>query len=158
VLASLIENSRLTCELLLQIATGLDAIDEPRMAMDVARKATQNDPLVGQGYYDMGFYAARSSHSPRIVESLARKALSLEPENMGFRLGLASFLVKNGKPSEAFDVVQSLSNDQIEQVHCRCCLERIVDLFESAGDFRRAILCRQQLLNLELRNVEPDCD
>jgi tetratricopeptide (TPR) repeat protein len=155
VLVSLVDDSRLTCELLLQVATGLDAVDEPRIAMDVARKATQKDPLDGQGYYDMGFYAARAGHPPRIVESLARKALSLEPDNVGFRLGLASFLVKHGKSSDALEVVQNMT---IERIHCRCCLERIVDLFESPGDFRRAVLCRQQLLNLELRNVDPDCE
>jgi tetratricopeptide (TPR) repeat protein len=158
VLMSLIEDSRLNCELLLQVATGLDAVDSPQLAMAACRYATQRDPHVAQVYYDMGFYAARCGQPPRIVESLARKALSLDPKNVGYRLGLASFLVKAGQTSDALEIVRGFTTDEIERVHCRCCLERVVDLLETAGEYRRAVVCRQRLLHLELQGTEPDCD
>jgi tetratricopeptide (TPR) repeat protein len=156
-LTPLVEDPRMTSELLLQIATGLDASDDPRLAMKAARKAAERDPFLGQAYYDMGYYSARCGQSPRIVETLARKALSLEPDNLGFQLGLVSFLLKAGRDEEAYDIVSGLTNEQIERVHCRCCLERVVDLFENRGDYRRAILCRQQILQLELNNTDSDC-
>jgi len=156
-LAPLISEPRMTPELLLQIATGLDAADDPRRAMAAARTATERDPFFAQGFYDMGYYAARCGHPPRIVESLARRALSLEPQNLGYRLGLVSFLLKARREDEAYGLVSRLTNEQIEMVHCRCCLERVVQMFESRGDYRRAVVGRQQMLKLELDNIDSDC-
>jgi len=156
-LSPLITDSRMSPELLLQIATGLDAADDPRLALAAARRATERDPYLAQGYYDMGYYAARSGHPPRIVEFLARRALSLEPHHLGYRLGLVTFLLKGNRPDEAYGLVSKLTNEEIEQVRCRCCLERVVEMFEVRGDYRRAILGRQQILRLELNKVDSDC-
>lgn len=149
-LVALIVDESLSIALLLQVATALDAIDHPAWALRACRVASERDPHHPQAYFDMGYYATRCGHPPHLAESLARKAVSLAPDNACYRVGLASLLMKQGRAREAHAVVQHLSDDQIERIDCRCCLERIVNLFESAADFRRAVLCRQRLMTLEI--------
>jgi tetratricopeptide (TPR) repeat protein len=147
----------LGASLLLQVATGLDSLDQPALAMQGARTASQLDPQMGQTFYDMGYYAARCGIPPEYTESLARRAISLDPDNVQFRVGLISHLVRNGRPGDAYPVVSRLSNGQLESLRCARCLQRIADIYEQAGDYRRLILCQQRLLQLEASGVQPDC-
>ncbi|MBX3439697.1 MAG: hypothetical protein KF861_19565 [Planctomycetaceae bacterium] len=157
VLASLIEDESLSSSLLLQVGVGLDAVDAPRLAMAACRRASASDPLAPQPYYDMGYYASRCGYPPRVTESLAKKALSLDPQNATYRMGLASLLMRLHRREDAYAQAQQLDEAQIESVTCRCCLERIAELFESVSDYRRALLCRQRLLALELNGSDSDC-
>ena len=156
-LAGLIRDDALSVPLLLQVASGLDAIDHPTVALQACRRAAERDPQNPQPYYDMGYYAARCGYEPRYTESLARRAISLDPENVCFRVGLAAHLFKLERVQDAYDVVRELSNEQIEAITCSCCLNRIVSVYEAAGDYRRVVLCRQQLLQIEIQGHDPDC-
>ena len=157
-LAGLIRNESVSVPLLLQVASGLDAIDHPSIALQACRRAAERDPQNAQPYYDMGYYAARCGYEPRYTESLARKAISLDPQNVCFRVGLAAHLFRQDRVQDAYEAVRALTNEQIEAVTCSCCLNRIVSVYEAAGDYRRVVLCRQQLLQIELQGHEPDCD
>lgn len=153
-LVDLIDNETLEIELLLQVGTALDAIGHPALAMRACRRATQRDPDVAQAYYDMGYYAARCGYPLSVTESLARRAIFLDPDRVSYRVGLASLLVRNGRRREAHELMRHFSNDQIAAIDCRPCLERIVELFESVHDYRRVILCQQRLLELEIGGEE----
>lgn len=151
-LCDLIDSPQMTVDLLLQIATALDSIDQPGDSMRACRVATENDPTNAQSFYDMGHYAARCGYPANIVESLARKAISLDPENVCYRIGLAGMLIKQERNEEAFRFVSGLTPGQINEITCACCLQKIVRLYEAQHDYRRVILCQQQLLELELSN------
>lgn len=153
----LISDSSLSMPLLLQVAAGLDAIDRPDLAMKACRAASERDSQHAQPYYDLGYYAARCGYPPRISESLARKAVSLSPQTISYRIGLMSLLMKQDRYDDACEIIQDLSNEQIDCIHCRCCLQRIARLYEFAGDYRRTTLCRQKLLTLELSSNESSC-
>lgn len=157
-LLELIDDETMPVPLLLQVASGLDAISQPNLAMNACRAAIRRDPDLAQPYYDLGYYAARCGLPVRVTDSLARKAISLAPENVCFRVGLASLLVKQDRCREAYRLVESFSNEQIERIPCACCLRRIVDLYESARDYRRVVVAQQQLLHLELQNTSTECD
>lgn len=157
-LVQLIRDDSVSVPLLLQVAAGLDAVDHPTEALQACRRAAERDPQHGQAYYDMGYYAARCGYESRYTESLARKAIALDPDNVCYRVGLAAHLFRQERTPEAYDVVQSLSNEQIEAISCSCCLKKIVSVYEAAGDYRRVILCRQQLLQIEIQGLEPDCE
>lgn len=156
-LTALIDDPALDVPLLLQVAAGLDALGESPLACAACRAAIARDPLVGQPYYDLGYYSARSGSPPHIVESLARRAISLDPQNTCYRVGLASLLLRQNRGPEAYDLVRHFTPEQITLVECRCCLGRIIDLYEQARDYRRIVMCREQLLKLEIRSVEDDC-
>lgn len=153
-----ISDESLSIALLLQVATGLDSTDHPVLAMRACRKATERDPDHPQPYYDLGFYSARCGYPPHVTESLARRAIALDPKNVFYRVGLASFLMKQDRESEAYAIVRAFSVEQIERIGCQCCLRRIIGLFEDASDYRRVILCRQRLLELEIHCTENDCE
>ncbi|MCA9116924.1 MAG: hypothetical protein KDA79_17720 [Planctomycetaceae bacterium] len=148
----LVQNPATTVPLLLQAACGLDSIDRPAAAMWACRSALDRDPGNGQACYDMSYYAARSGCPLRIVESLARKAVSLEPDRLQFRIGLASLLLRHDRAAEAGRVISGVSPDQLHQLDCQCCLERIAELCETVGDWQRVVVCRERLLQLEARS------
>lgn len=156
-LSALISDTSLPVPLLLQVAAGLDFIDQPQLSLRAARTACEREPEMAQSYYDLGYYSARCGSPPVVTESLARKAISLDPGNVSYRVGLASLLLKLGRDREALELVADFNNTQIEQITCQCCLRRVTALFEDARDYRRVILCRQQLLILECRGESGTC-
>jgi tetratricopeptide (TPR) repeat protein len=151
---ALFDDESLSIELLMQIAVGLDAIEQPRLAMQACRIAADRDPERSQPYYDMGYYAARSGYPVHVVESLARRAISLEPTRVNYRIGLASLLAKHDRIDEAHAVVRSITPEQIDEISCRCCLERMAALYEQVGDAARAQDCCARLDLL----VDPNSD
>jgi len=157
-LVGMIPDPTLSITLLLQVAAGLDAIGQPELAVQACRSAVRREPDQAQAYYDLGYYSARSGAPLHVVEALARQAISLEPDNVRYRVGLASMFVQQGRLTDAYDCVSRLRDDQIQQIACRCCLQRIVELFRTAGDERRATLCQSHLRDLELRGIAGDCD
>lgn len=154
----LIEDEQLPSSLLLQVAVGLDSIDCPHLAMAACRRVSENDPLLPQSFYDLSYYSARCGFPASTTEALARQAIFLDPRNVGYRVGLCGFLIKQSRWHDAHEVIDVLSDNQIDEIDCRCCLERIAELFQSVRDHRRNILCRQRLIQLELSGGESDCD
>lgn len=155
----LVKSNDLSLALLLEVAAGLNAVDEPKLAMEVCRRAGWRDPEAAQVYYDMALYAARCGYRPSVVESLAWHAIDLEPENVHYRLGLASLLTRFARVTEAHRLVQSLSPQQIAALTCRGCLERMGALFEQAGDAERGAVCRKRWRELAaLTSASPRSD
>ncbi len=135
-------------ELLLLAAAGLDGIDQPQLAMDLCRRAAWVEPECGQVAFDMCFYAMRCGCAPSVVESLAWRAVELEPDNVHFRIGLASVLVRLDQQQRAIWVLRHLESEHFRQVTCRCCLERIAELYRSAGEVERVSNCLRRLEEL----------
>ena len=142
-LDELIANQQMPVSLLLQVACFVDSLNHPRLSIRACRAAAQQDPDCSQVYYDLGHYSARCGYPPHVCEALARKAISLDPERIDYRLGLAAALVKRDRVNEAYNLVAELTDDQLRQITCRCCLVRVCSLFEQAGDSRRVGICRQ---------------
>lgn len=138
--------------LLLQVAAGLDSINRPDLAVPVCRRVSSMAPHVGQVWYDMGYYVGRAGGDNEQVESLARHAISLDPFNTRFRVGLSGLLCRMERKDEAYPLIADLSKAEIESVHCGCCLGRMAALYETARDYRRVVIVRQKLL---LLNDQP---
>lgn len=118
----------LEAELLLQVAAGLDSLDEPRLAVEACRRAAKRDPDLAQVHYDMGYYAARCGYPPHISEALTRRAIELDPDNVSFRVGLISLLVKLDRFDEASRAAAAIPPRQVASLRCECCRERILAL------------------------------
>ena len=143
--------------LLLQVATGLDSLDRPDLAMETCRNIIRRDEHIAQAHYDLGFYGGRCGGPESMVEALARKAIELDPDTARYRVGLAGLLWKQERKDEAYTFVAELTNDELESICCRCCLSRVIDLYEAAEDLRRVIVARQRLVELEMMGTESDC-
>ena len=148
-LSDMIDDESITVPLLLQVAVGLDAVNEPCLAMNACRAAIEREPEFAQPYYDMGYYAAICGYPAHMSESLARKAISLDPDNARYRVGLSSLLVKQDCYREAYGFVSCLSLNQLAEIRCPCCLRRLIGLYEDFGDQERAEFTQQQLMEVE---------
>lgn len=142
------------CKVLLQAAAGLDGLGHPGLALKACREAVRRDPEAAQAYYDMGYYMGRCRYPPAMIESMARKAVALEPDRGQFPVGLASFLWKHDWPEEAHRAIRHLTAEQLDEIPCRCCLERVMAIYEKAGDWEQVRLCHRRLLSTE--EQEPD--
>ena len=75
---------------------------------------------------------------------------NLAPEVASYRVALAGMLERRGRVDEAARTVRNLTNSDLESVTCMGCAERMIRLYEHVGDYRRVVVCRQQLLRLEV--------
>ncbi len=156
-LTSLLESGDLSIDWRLQIASALDALGYPDLAVHGCRGAIEQDPLSAQAYYDMAYYTGRCQRPPHVTESLIRKAIDLGPDRAQFRIGLAALLIETDRAWDAYQAVRNLTHAQIDNLNCQCCLTRISDLYDAAGDYRRSVLCRERMLILESKRSETDC-
>lgn len=141
-------------DLLLTIASGLEGLGNSKLALELARRAGEVDPQSGQVAYDISFYTMRCGCSAYLAESLCWKAVELEPDNVDFRIGLATLLVRLGKTEQACVVLRKLEREGFARVTCRCCLERIADLYRLAGTSQQLESCLRQLEQLSSHSSE----
>jgi len=140
-LTSLVRDSTLSSSHLLQAAAAFSALEMPDLAMRTCRTAARRDANNPRVLFELGFYASRCGLSPRVTISLAKQAIRLEPNNVGFRVGLACFLLSRAEETLAYEVVNEFSTAQLREVCCCSCLERLANLYEAMFD-GRAEACR----------------
>lgn len=134
---------------LLSIAAGLEAIDEPRLAMEACRRAGKRSPDDADVHYQMGYYAQRCGHPTSVSEALIRHAIELDPRNVHYRVGLVSMLIRVGRKLEAIAVIECVVPARLNEVSCQCCLKRIANLFFDCDDLSRAKRCAERLAVLQ---------
>lgn len=142
-------SGKLTAEQLLRVAVGLEAIDEPHLAMEACRQAGKLSPDLAEVHYQMGFYAQRCGRPVNVSEALIRYAINLDPRNLHYRIGLASLLIRIRRSSEAIAVISSMIPQRLQEVTCRCCLKRIANLLFDCDKIDEARLCAQRLAELD---------
>jgi tetratricopeptide (TPR) repeat protein len=154
---NVVQRKLTTVSALLSAASGLDALNEPQTAIVACRRAITLDPEVAQPYFDLSYYLRRCGASTRTIEAAAQRAISLEPDNLKFRLGLAGYLHSLERSSEAMVLLAPLTMDQIRSVYCHGCLGRLLELFAAVGDDERAECCRQQQESLDHSGETGEC-
>lgn len=147
------EDDQLSAEMLLQIAAGLEELHDAAGALRVCRLATVREPELAQAYYDMGFYAGLCGYPPQMTESLALKAIDLDPDRACFRIGLAGLRLQMGRDRDAYELVRCFTQDQVNEICCDSCLKRILGLWEAAGDQQRVEWAEARLQELVVEQV-----
>ncbi|WP_404306445.1 tetratricopeptide repeat protein [Neorhodopirellula lusitana] len=133
---------------LLKIAAGLEAIDQPRLAMEACRQAGKQTPDASEIHYKMGYYAQKCGHPNSVSEALIRHAINLDPQNIHYRIGFASMLIRLGRQNEAITLVDHFIPAKLDEVTCACCLKRIANLFFDSDDIERARMCAERIAKL----------
>lgn len=131
--------------LLRRVASGLDALDDPQLAVMACRRALALEPDSAPIYFELSYYLGRCGASTATIASVARRAVHLEPDNWKFRIGLAIFLQFRNRLTETAEILAPVELNQIRAMNCACCLERLLKLFEAINDQTRAGWCRTQL-------------
>lgn len=141
---ALADDSQTPPELWLPIATGFDFVGAPALALSVCRWAIQWDPDSPQAWHDFGCYLGRCGYAPRLVLNCARRAVSLDPKTGRWRIGLVSLLYQAGHADEAHAAARKLTDLQIADAICPCCLLRVAEVFDAYGDLQRGDACRRR--------------
>ena len=138
----LIQRKQVPLSALLGAASGLDVLSESRLAALACRRAIKLDPSAARPHFDLSYYLTRCGSSISRIEASARRAIELAPGNMAYRVGLAGFLHSQNRPGDAVQLLQEFSVEYVQLMRCRCCLTRLIGLFEAVGDEERASWCR----------------
>ncbi|MEM1224190.1 MAG: hypothetical protein AAGJ40_00750 [Planctomycetota bacterium] len=133
---------------LLRIAAGLEAVDEPQLAMEACRRAGKMMPDAAEVHYQMAYYSSLCGHPVSVAEALMRHAVSLEPENLHYRIGLSSLLIRLNRRADAIGIIEHLIPGRLEEVTCECCLKRIANLFFDLGQMEPSKQCAERLAEL----------
>lgn len=133
------------------LAAIFDRIGYTQRSIRICRKAICHDPSDAQGYYDLSFYLGRGGHPIHIVESVARRAIDLDPENVHYRIGLAALLFRASRLRRAHELIRHFSESDIRQIRCACCLRKIIEIYEISGDYDQVQACERHADRL-------DCD
>ncbi|PNY34495.1 hypothetical protein C2E31_23055 [Rhodopirellula baltica] len=163
-LMSVATGGQSTPDEMLRIAVGLEAIDEPRLAMEACRNAGAVSPESAEVHYRMGYYAQRCGHSTSTIEALLRRAIHLDPRNIHYRIGLASMLIRLERRIEAMGILDAVIPNELSSVTCECCLKRIANLYFDFDRLETSRLCAQRLQVLRQhksesqRNLLPQSD
>lgn len=150
VFESLSSNTRASVETLLTAAAGADSLNKPCISLRLCRAALERDPDVARTYYELGYFLGRCGGPVSMVEAAGRKAVEMAPDQVMYRIGLASLLLKHRREGDAYEAVHDLTVGQLAEVNCVCCLLKLANLFEAMGDDRRAEWTRTRMLELDL--------
>ena len=113
----------------------------------------RRDSNCAQAFYDQGFYLGRLGKSVDRIVPLVRRAIALAPDVICYRVGLAGLFCINRRYEEAYELISELSNQQIESIECLSCMEKMTRIYERRQDFRRTVIARQRMLQLEKLSV-----
>ena len=153
---NLLSDASVPPSVLLQIGGCLNDLERPDLAMEACFSVLRVNDCYAQAYYELGYYAGQCDYALGMVEIFGKRAVELAPETPRYRVGLAGFLYRRERFEEAWQYVRNLSNADIASLSCTCCVERVIELYEMHQDYRRSILCRQRLIELEV-DGHSDC-
>jgi predicted Zn-dependent protease len=149
----LVERVReLPAELLPRLAAALGERGDVRSALTVCRRAVELLPDSDEAAFGLAYYLGKAGYPPESVRPLLQQAFKLAPDKFRYRIALAHVTEQCGEVQGAYRLVAQLNEEEVAQIACRCCSQRLLDIYAAAGDERRRNWCRArlQVLNREL--------
>jgi len=142
-------------EVLLRAAELLERLAEFRAAWCICRRVVNEFPDEARAWFDLSFYMGRLRFPFPCIEAACRRAISLDPANVTYRISLVSALSRLERQEDAHQLLRGLGAAELSQVRCAGCLTALRALYESVNDWRGVCLCNEQLL---LRSAESDSE
>jgi tetratricopeptide (TPR) repeat protein len=128
--------------LLSKVAARLGALEKHSAALKVCRRIVDLDSGHHQAIFGIAYYLRRLGFSSGTILPHLEMALKLSPDNLTYRLNLAFALFDIDCDREAHETLKPVA---LEAVSSPCCLQRMRQIFDRAGDHARALLCRVRL-------------
>jgi Flp pilus assembly protein TadD len=141
---------------LLHAAAVLERLGRFNTAWQTCRRAVRESPDDAQTWFALSFYMRRLRFPFSKIEAVCQRAIDLAPDNVVFRISLATALSRLGREQNAYAVIRRFGAKELEQICCSSGIESIRLLFESADDWRGVCLCNEQLV-LRSLNRNSDC-
>ncbi|MBX6312449.1 MAG: tetratricopeptide repeat protein [Isosphaeraceae bacterium] len=134
-------DARCPTALLPAVASGLGSLGDDEAALGACCELARREPGSHEAYFGIGFYLRRLGHPPEAAIPPIARAQELAPGSTLYRMVLAGLLAGIGQREEAYDLLRGV-NPRL--VGCRCCLRRMMAVFQHAGDRPRLDACRAQ--------------
>ena len=145
-------------ETLLRTASYFRKLGRDRDAWQTCRRAVRKSPDDAQAWFDLGTYMGRVGFPFSKIEQVVQRAIDLEPNNVVFRISLATALSRLGRKENAYALIRRFSAKELEQICCSSCLKSLRLLFEHADDWRRVCLCNEQLVQRSISGMPERCE
>lgn len=149
-----LEHPQAQADELLNVAKLFAAVGCQALAIEACRRCVKIDPDYDRGYYELSQLLSSSGAPSNLIETAARKAIQLNPDNCEYRIGLAGFLLQQERAEEAGRLVAEIPDSHFQTMSCPCCLVRLIRIFEFIGDPSRALSCDRQLRILAVKQAE----
>ena len=127
----LANDPRCPTELLSATARGLGWIGDDKTALQACRELSRRDSTRHDAYFGEAYYLRRLGYSAETVLPIVLQAYESAPNVALYRVALASLLNGVGEIEEAQDLIRGVTP---ESIGCRCCLQRVLAVFQSADD------------------------
>jgi len=137
----LLEKEHLAPELLPRIERRLKQLPESEFKQSHAEYQTSHPDLTAEHHYNLAYYMGYVGYPEENIEREILEAIRLAPECVEYRIGLAGFLSQVNRAEEGYQYVAQLSLVTISRLHCECCLERLIKVYQAGGDHDRLISC-----------------
>lgn len=144
------------CMLRLRAAGRLEKLGRQRTGWMICRRAVEDFPEEPQAWLDLSYFMGRVGSPFRRIESAARRAIDLAPEVAGYRISLASALFQRDRALDAYQLIRNLGREQIDDVTCDCCLKRLSQIYQVAGDSDRYRQCLNRLASVPPSDGPPE--
>lgn len=151
------QREQVDTQTLLRAAAGMNGLGNCREAWLICRRAVRQSPDDGQAWFDLSVYMGRVGFPFSQIERVVQRAIDLEPDNVVFRISLASALARLGREDHAYAVIREFGVSELEQIGCSSCLESLRSLFEQANDWRGVCLCSEQLVQRSISGTSDCC-
>jgi tetratricopeptide (TPR) repeat protein len=139
-----------------RLALGLTKTGLPLRALQICRDAVQREIGGPDLYYTMAQLMNGLGHSPSAVLSVLKVAVSLAPDEVKYRIGLAAHLARFKDVSEGYQAIQNLTPRQIGRLDCRRCVGFLRWIYEAVGDEELARGCRKREQHCRLQRCHGD--
>ena len=123
------------------VVCGLAALDDYPTALELTRRAAEQDPQCVQALYGMAYYMARCGYPTELVIPIMDRVVRLAPQELRFRVALGMLHLAAGQHDLAYQVLVKISRSQLASLSCRRCLHQFANLFETRGDETRQCAC-----------------
>lgn len=151
----LAQRNDLPADCLGTLAAFLGRTGQLQAALDVCRRAAACFPEAGEPLMGTAYYMGRLGYPPELIVGLLRRAVSLAPERLAYRLTLVRVLTTIGQKEEAQRLIQGISTQRLSAMRCAGCLRQLEKLYDEAGDAARAQLCRRRAAAIAAAGGSP---
>ncbi|MCR9116109.1 MAG: hypothetical protein NXI22_04070 [bacterium] len=142
----ILANSRnLPYENLTDLAMGLGKLKEYELAKEVCLFAVELKGDCPQSRFGVAYYMAKIGYPPAFIYPILKKVIDMAPAVFYFRMAAVTILCKMNQLDRAYHTIADASPAELATIGCRCCLNRLISLYENASDHMRVTICRQRL-------------
>jgi len=142
---ALADDSRTPLPLLAGLARALGKVKQYERAVMVCQRAAALQPGCHHAQFGVAFYMAKADSPPAAIVPLIQKSIDMAPGVFGYRIALITTLQKLNQNEKAYLAIADATTKELASVRCRCCINRLIQMFENAGDMQRAKFCRSRV-------------